>query len=252
MEFQYGKTETKKAIENVLNFVVSNYKYTSLPELNAVLKLYNIEADKGTGNSRIAKHNGLLFHALDEKGNRIGVPIKASKFYDKPILKNLEKKFAANDIKRQPDKSRIKNAIDTAFIKGNIIILPQLMKQLQKEGIDTFLRQNAQGLVYGVTFVDHKTRSVFNGSSIGKEYSAMGLQDRCALNITGEISENKMVKSHTMESLIDIIQEFKASLSIAEIGKILDALTKVEYTLNYVPRQFKNRKKKRRDGGLNN
>lgn len=62
---QYGKTETKKAIDNVLNFVVNNYKYTSLPELNAVLKLYNIEADKGTGNSRVAKHNGLLYHALD-------------------------------------------------------------------------------------------------------------------------------------------------------------------------------------------
>jgi len=119
-----------------------------------------IEADKGNENSRIAKHSGLLYHVLDEKGNRVGVPIKASRFYDKPTLNNLEKKFATNEIKGQPNKSRIKNAIDTIFLRNNIIILPQLVKQLQKEGIDTILRQNAEGLVYGITFVDHKSRTV--------------------------------------------------------------------------------------------
>jgi len=72
---------------------------------------------------------------LDGKGTRAGVPIKASRFYDKPTLKKLEKKFAANEIKRQTDKSRIKNAIDNVFLKNNIIILPQLGKQLQKEGL---------------------------------------------------------------------------------------------------------------------
>jgi hypothetical protein len=224
---------------------VNNYKYTSLPELNAVLKLYNIEADKGTENSRVAKHNGLLYHVLDKKGNREGVPIKASMFYDKPTLKNLEKKYATNEIKRLPDKSRIKTAIDTAFLKNNIIILPQLVKQLQKEGIDTVLRQNTEGLVYGVTFVDHKTKSVLNGSSVGKDYSAKGLQDRCYRNITSEQKENQMVKFHTTESLIDIMEEYKGSLSIADIGKILDVLTKDEYTLDYVPREFKSEKKRK-------
>lgn len=73
--------------------------------------------------------------------------------------------------------------IDSAFLNGKIIIIPQLIKQLQKEGIDTVLRQNNVGLVYGVTFVDHKIKAVFKGSSIGKEYSAKGLQDRRALNI---------------------------------------------------------------------
>lgn len=245
---EYGRVETKKAIENVLNFVVNNYKYASLPELNAVLKLYNIEADKGTENSRVAKHNGLLYHTLDEKGNRVGVPIKASRFYDKPTLTNLEKKFAANEIKRQPDKSRIKTSIDSVFLNGKIIILPQLIKQLQKEGIDTVLRQNAERMVYGVTFVDHKTKCVFNGSSIGKEYSARRLQDRCAINIISRQAEKQMVKSPTAESLMYILVEYKGLLSTAEIGKILDALIKVEYASNYVPRKFKSEKKKKRNG----
>jgi hypothetical protein len=242
---QYGKSETKKAIENVLNFVVHNYKYTSLPELNAVLKLYNVEADKGNENSKVAKHNGLLYHALDEKGNHIGVPIKASMFYEKPTLKNLEKKFAINEIKRQTDKSRIKNAIDTAFLKSNIIILPQLVKQLQKEGIDVVLRQNEVGLLYGMTFVDHKSKSVFNGSKIGKEYSAKGVQEKCALNQEKIGEEN----TYSRKEVVNILQEHRDSLEIKGLVDFLDVLMKVETSMNYVPRDLKkniSRKKGRR------
>ncbi|WP_297334581.1 relaxase/mobilization nuclease domain-containing protein [Flavobacterium sp.] len=239
---QYGKAETKKGIENVLNFVVNNYKYTSLPELNAVLKLYNIEADKGTENSRVTKHKGLLYHALDEKGNRVGVPIKASRFYDKPTLKNLEKKFVDNEIKRQTDKTRIKNTIDTVFLKNNIIILSQFVRQLQKEGIDTVLRQNAEGLIYGVTFVDHKTKIVFNGSSIGKEYSAKGLQDRCLL------SQEKVGQeiTYSRKELADVLQEHGASMSIKGMADFLEVFMKVEDNLDYLSKNLLHLKKKRR------
>lgn len=237
---QYGKAETKKVIENVLNFVVNNYKYTSLPELNAVLKLYNIEADKGYENSRVAKHNGLLYHALDEKGNRVGVPIKASAFYDKPTLKNLEKKFSANTIKRQADKSRVKNAIETVFFKNKIIIFPQFTKQLQKEGIHTILRQNAEGVVYGVTFVDHKTKSVFNGSSVGKDYSVKGLQDRLLLN--REKIEKGVAVTYSRKELVDVLKEHSSSLNLNDLTIFLEALSKAENNLDYVPREFKRRR----------
>ncbi|HZH96206.1 MAG TPA: relaxase/mobilization nuclease domain-containing protein, partial [Flavisolibacter sp.] len=45
---QYGKSGSKRAIACVLEHVLNNYKYTSLPELNAVLQLYNVVADKGS------------------------------------------------------------------------------------------------------------------------------------------------------------------------------------------------------------
>ncbi len=44
---QYGKSATKKAIQNVLVNVLNTYKYTSLPELNAILNQYNITAYRG-------------------------------------------------------------------------------------------------------------------------------------------------------------------------------------------------------------
>ena len=33
-------------------------------------------------------------------------------------------------------------------------------------------RENEQGRIYGVTFIDHNRREVFNGSRMGKEFSA--------------------------------------------------------------------------------
>jgi hypothetical protein len=239
----YGKTETKKAIENALNFVVDNYRYTSLPELNAVLKLYNIVADKGKENSRVAKHNGLLFHCLDSKGNPVGIPIKASSFYNNPTLKNLEKKFVSNDVLRESSKGKLKMAVDLAFTRNNIIMLPQLMKLLKSQGIDMVLRQNAESIVYGVTYVDHTSKSVFNGSDIGKEYSAKGLQDRCGENREKQIGERR--KFHSKESLLDLLQEHKDQMSIGDMTNFLDLLLRVENIYDYVSKEFRSRRKNR-------
>ena len=82
---QYGKIESKKAIFNVLNTVLNHYKYESIAELNAVLKQYNVLADRGNENSKIFLSGGLVYHILNENGKPIGVPIKASSFYNKPL-----------------------------------------------------------------------------------------------------------------------------------------------------------------------
>jgi hypothetical protein len=94
---QYGKSETKRTISNVLAHVLNDYKYSSLAELNAVLRLYNVVADRGSENSRIYKNNGLVYRVLDPNGNKIGVPIKSSLIYNKPGLKFLEQKFQQNE-----------------------------------------------------------------------------------------------------------------------------------------------------------
>ena len=41
-----------------------------------------------------------------------------------------------------------------------------------KNGISVLLRKNDSGRIYGVTFIDHKQKFVFNGSRLGKSFSA--------------------------------------------------------------------------------
>ena len=167
----YGKSETKSSISNVVGAVFSQYKFTSLPEFNAALKQFNVVADRGKEEGRIYKNRGLVFRILDGDGNKVGVPIKASSIGCKPILDNLEKKFITNEVAREPLKQRAKNAIDEC-LQSSPGSMKNLVAALQQKQIYTVLRKNAEGRLYGITFVDNQNKVVFNGSDLGKGYSA--------------------------------------------------------------------------------
>ena len=175
----YGKSETKRSISNVVGAVFSQYKFTSLPEFNAALKQFNVVADRGKEEGRIYKNRGLVYRILDSDGNKVGVPIKASSIGCKPILDNLEKKFTANEVAKEPLKQRTKNAIDEC-LQTSPGSMKNLVAHLKQKNIYTVLRQNAEGRLYGITFVDNQNKVVFNGSDLGKGYSAAALQSRLA------------------------------------------------------------------------
>ncbi len=195
---EYGKAETKRSITNVLDHVLNQYKYTSLPELNAVLQQYNITADRGEENGRIYKNRGLTYRILDEYGRKMGVPIKASSIYSKPTLDRLEKKFTENDLKRRPDRKRVKTAIEWVLQQkpGSV---QELQKRLEKERIALVIRRNEEGRVYGMTYIDHQTRSVFNGSDLGKEYAAKRMLERLGQEQRQErpLALQQEIKKHT-------------------------------------------------------
>ncbi|NVM66700.1 hypothetical protein FHW88_005018 [Mucilaginibacter sp. SG538B] len=174
----YGKSETKKAIGRVLSFVLKEYKFASLPELNAVLGLYNVVADPGAVDSRVRRHEGLVFRVLDAEGNKVGTAVKASLFAGKPVLKDLRAMFEWNKVKPVEGQRHLRTVIDLA-LSGRELELDALKAVLKKEGIDLVLRQNEAGLVYGITYVDHVHRVVMNGSELGKNYSAKAMLERC-------------------------------------------------------------------------
>jgi hypothetical protein len=174
----YGKSETKRAISNAVRYVTRNYKYTSVPELNAVLRQFNVTADLGKEGSQMNLKKGLLYSLINEKGKRVGVPIKASLIYGKPTLVYLEKQFKLNERLRQPHKKRLAECIDHCFGEKNSITKAAFVKALSAESIYVLFRQNEEGRVYGITFVDNKTKVVFNGSDLGKTYGAKAITER--------------------------------------------------------------------------
>lgn len=175
---KYGKSETKAAISKIVQAVTRSYKYTSIPELNAVLKQFNVIADRGNEGTRMFEKKGLVYSVLDEKGNKVGVPIKASSIYGKPTLSNLEKQFKLNQALRMPHRLRIQRAIQDVFNNGARPTVSDFISRLGKENIVPVFRQNESGQVYGLTFIDNQTRVVFNGSDLGKEYAAKALMEK--------------------------------------------------------------------------
>ena len=247
-KIKYGKSETKRGISTVLNEVLYSYKYTSLPELNAVLRQFNIMADCGSENSRIYKNNGLTYRLLDSEGNKAGVPIKASDFYNKPTFKFLNERFLLNEKERHPHKVKVKNAIDLLLLRNPEMTLAGLVKALEKESIQTVLRQNDAGTIYGITYIDHGTKSVFNGSALGKQYSANGLQDRLRIaSLPGELIKNSTVPAEEKNQFEkQIIYQPLEEDKPANETRLLETLMSPKEGFSNVPWQFKKAKRKKR------
>lgn len=46
------------------------------------------------------------------------------------------------------------------------------LRELAEAGIVPILWENENGVIYGVTYIDHQSKTVFKGSLLGKEFSA--------------------------------------------------------------------------------
>ncbi|SKC85088.1 relaxase/mobilization nuclease domain-containing protein [Ohtaekwangia koreensis] len=174
----YGKSETRRSIVNIVCMATRSYKYTSLPELNAVLRQYNVTAERGTEKSKMFARKGLMYSLIDQKGKRIGIPVKASAIYSKPTLAFLEKQFKLNEVLRLPLKEPMKKAVDKVLLSKAVTTKEQFKCELEKSGIAVLLRTNTEGRTYGITFVDNQRRVVFNGSDLGKPYSATAILEK--------------------------------------------------------------------------
>lgn len=174
----YGKTETKRAIGNVVNNIIKDYAFTSLPEFNAVLRQFNIVADAGEKGSRMRENKGLLYYITDDKGNKKSAGIKASSIYGKPTIAELEKCFVENTANRKHYQQAVKDKLDQTLSNPAIITKADLIKALHKQHVYALFRTNEQGITYGVTFIDNEHKAVFNGSDLGKAYSTKGLAER--------------------------------------------------------------------------
>ncbi|MCO7107763.1 mobilization protein, partial [Alistipes shahii] len=54
----------------------------------------------------------------------------------------------------------------------------ELRERLRGARVDLYIRRNENGRIVGVTFIDHETRTVMNGSRLGKAYSANAFELR--------------------------------------------------------------------------
>lgn len=177
-EMNYGKTPTKQGITRIVGAVLHSYQFSSLAELNAILRQFNVFADRGQAGSAMYERKGLQYSALDDTGKPVGVPIKASALSGKPTLKALEKRFEKNKVKPKHLKEDLKFRIAGALKGPAPLTTDTFMEKLRERKVDIVFRKNETGFVYGVTFVDHKNRIVFNGSQLGKGFSAKAILER--------------------------------------------------------------------------
>ncbi|MES2277319.1 MAG: relaxase/mobilization nuclease domain-containing protein [Bacteroidota bacterium] len=243
----YGKIPTKRAITNIVNAVISTYKFTSLAEFNAILKQFNVVADRGSENTLMREKGGLIYSLITAKGEHVGIPIKASAIYNKPTLANLQKEFGQHIEKRTQYREPLKEAIERLFKQYNAITKNTFVAELQKRNINVAFRTNDQGFTYGITYIDNNNKTVFNGSDLGKAYSAKAMLDRFS-------ATDKQIKPALQKQNKQNIAQPKAYLKpLEQTNYLLQALAKYQpETAPSAPRKKKKKRsnEKEQDQGL--
>ena len=169
----YHRSDLKHQLRNVVMTLKQQYGFQSLAEFNTLLECYGVAAEEIRGNVRGRPYRGLVYHVLDDDGQRTGAAVKASRLSDFFGWKALEEKFDASKqrLRQHPETlDRTRREIDRARSGGRN--RKEFTAELRENGIDAVFRENDAGRIYGVTFIDRTTHQVFNGSRLGKEYAA--------------------------------------------------------------------------------
>lgn len=167
-----SKGDLKKQIAAVIKPLASMYHFQSMGEYKAVLSLYNINVEELKGEVKGKPYRGLLYSAMDNEGNKVGNPLKSSIFGKSVGYDGLEKRMekSAERIKSKNLEAHTLKAVSEA--KQGSQSESEFRAKLRQQGIDVLFRRNDEGRIYGATFIGHTTRTVLNGSRLGKEYSA--------------------------------------------------------------------------------
>lgn len=163
--------DIKRQVQNTVKLVGMRWQFQSIGEYNAILGLYNVRCEMTDGKVNGREYHGLVYFATDDNGNTIATPLKASRLGKFASRTAIERKFERDkekiDIK--PTKRLVSDAMSAATDKDDFIA------KLKEKNIDLVLRYNADGRLYGATFVDHNNHVALNGSRLGREFSANAL-----------------------------------------------------------------------------
>ena len=163
--------DIKRQVQNVVKLVGMRWQFQSIGEYNAILELYNVKCEMTDGKVNGREYHGLVYFATDDNGNTIATPLKASRLGKFASRTAIEGKFERDkekiDIKST--KRLVSDAMAAATGKDDFI------SKLKEKNIDLVLRYNADGRLYGATFVDHNNHVALNGSRLGREFSANAL-----------------------------------------------------------------------------
>lgn len=166
--------DIKRQVANTVKMVGMRYKFQTLGEYNAVLSLYNVKCEQTDGRVNGREYHGLVYFATDDSGKTIATPFKASRLGKFASRTAIDGRFerAKEKVDVAPTKRKVADVLAHSTDKADFI------DKLKERNIDVVLRYTDEGRIYGVTFIDHNTMTVLNGSRLGKEFSANAINER--------------------------------------------------------------------------
>ncbi|QES92225.1 relaxase/mobilization nuclease domain-containing protein [Empedobacter brevis] len=249
LDYRHG--DIKSQIASVVRHLPKYYSVSTLGSYNALLSLFNITAEEVKGERNGQPINGLVYVALDENGNKASNPFKASLFGKDAGIAELQKLFeqSKEKMKTNPARSLLKNTVELAIHTTNNE--KEFKKQLVQQGINTVVRRNDSGRIYGITFIDHESRSVWNGSQLDRSLSANSFNDwwnnddkpELKIQDSPVLNQNTIENQPTKDLLEFIGQEHTPIFDFGSFSLLPDVQGE-----DYEEEQFAKRMKKKKKG----
>ncbi|KKX52047.1 relaxase [Sphingobacterium sp. IITKGP-BTPF85] len=241
--------DIKSQIASVVRHLPKYYNFSTMGSYNALLSLFNITVEEVKGERNGQTVNGLVYVALDENRNKVSNPFKASLFGKDAGVTQLQKHFeqSKEKMKTTPVRSVLKNTVELAIHTTSN--KTDFKKQLTEQGINTVVRRNSEGRIYGMTFIDHESRSVWKGSQLDRNLSANVFNDWWNNGNKPElkIQDNHVSKANEIDNLPTknlfefLSQEHSPNTDLGLFSLLSDAQGE-----DYEEEQFANRMKKKK------
>lgn len=249
----YTKADVKSQIAAVVRYLPQHYQFQTLGSYNALLSLFNITAEHIKKEYGGELKEGLVYFALDQNGNKRSNPFKSSLFGKRAGIKALRSHFQKSKENSSVAKSAITDVINQAIQSNSSE--KNFVDYLVQQGVNTIIRRNEENRIYGITFIDHNTKNVFNGSHLGKQFSANVFQQWFS-NSASQKHENRIspsvqqtsIDSFTTATKIDIHPIFDFMMSLPNLGDfgLLDSLLIGNFSEDQPFENNKKKKKKKR------
>ncbi|MCD7794454.1 MAG: relaxase/mobilization nuclease domain-containing protein [Alistipes sp.] len=179
LRVDYAQSNLKAQLSSVLLNLSERYRFASRGEFSSLLKLFNIWMEECRGEVAGRPYAGIIYGALDEKGQRVGKPIKASRFNHRVGYRALQKEYEktkqwlrthSQDL--DPTRQAIRMAMQSSRTPE------EFAEALRPAAINVVFHRSAEhgDRIFGVTFIDHRNGLVLNGSRLGKEFAANRFQ----------------------------------------------------------------------------
>lgn len=191
----YGDGENlKKQLASIIKPAVKFYHCPSFKEYRALLSTYNICVEEVKGEIHGKTYMGLLYFAADDKGNKVGKVFKSSLFGKAVGHEALQNRFKVSKEKLKERHLAPKTKAVVAGALNRSATREDFRDNLHRKGIDVLFRENEEGRLYGITFIDHNNGCVVNGSRLGKDLSTNAIAewfDRPHLELSDSVQQSE-------------------------------------------------------------
>lgn len=191
---EYGKGDLKRDISEVVNGLLRDFKFSSFSQFNQLLSIYNVKA---TEVAQEGKKPGLVYSAMDSNKVAVGATFRASSLAYQPTMDRVNRRIdAGKKIKgdRVPGVRKIAQD-QLAQSRG----WDDFQQRLSRNGIEVMPHIGKENNLFGISFVDIRTRAIYTGSELGKSFSAGALKSTLGDTYTPpsrrEVAEQKKPES---------------------------------------------------------